>query len=193
MYVTDLNSKVDHDLNDQCTLPDDGKTYIWLAQHYYIQPQSTNNIFKIHQSLQSGIIIKANSQTIHKFTTRVLLIPCLYYLLFVGQWLNNPVDILQAIKDSQQQWVAQQASYCDVAKVLEDNCRRLGLLFHGQTPLDGNCFFHAVSDQLDLQGLPSQSAIDLRRAVVTYLRANSTIQVHIDSYCFKAAHTPNGR
>ncbi|XP_072039985.1 uncharacterized protein [Amphiura filiformis] len=93
-----------------------------------------------------------------------------------GQWLYNPVEILQTINDSQQEWIVQQASYHDVAKALKQNCRRLGLQFHGQTPGDGNCFFHAVSDQLNLLGLPSQSAVDLRQSVVTFMRCNSTIQ-----------------
>ncbi|XP_072043458.1 uncharacterized protein [Amphiura filiformis] len=59
---------------------------------------------------------------------------------------------------------------------LAENCRRAGFRFHGNIPADGNCFFHAVSDQLSLLGLPIQTAAQLRHQVVTYLRNHPQIQ-----------------
>ena len=42
------------------------------------------------------------------------------------------------------------------------------------TPKDGNCLFHAMSDQLTRMGKPSQTASQLRTAVVSFLRSNPT-------------------
>ncbi len=42
------------------------------------------------------------------------------------------------------------------------------------TPKDGNCLFHAISDQLSRLGKPSQTASQLRTGVVNFLRSNPT-------------------
>ena len=42
------------------------------------------------------------------------------------------------------------------------------------TPGDGNCLFHAMSDQLKRLNMPEQTAAQLRKAVVEYLRAHPT-------------------
>ena len=42
------------------------------------------------------------------------------------------------------------------------------------TPKDGNCLFHAMSDQLTLMGKPSQTASQLRTGVVSFLRSYPT-------------------
>ena len=42
------------------------------------------------------------------------------------------------------------------------------------TPKDGNCLFHAMSDQLSRMGKPSQTASQLRTDVVSFLRSNPT-------------------
>ena len=60
---------------------------------------------------------------------------------------------------------------------LEDNCREAGLNFHGDTPADGNCFFHAISDQLTLLGKPRQSVAQLRERVVQFLKENPRVEV----------------
>ncbi|XP_072050658.1 uncharacterized protein [Amphiura filiformis] len=59
---------------------------------------------------------------------------------------------------------------------LTENCRRAGFKIHGHTPKDGNCCFHAVSDQLTLLGLPHQTAAELRDKAVSYLRRHPQIQ-----------------
>ena len=60
---------------------------------------------------------------------------------------------------------------------LLENCRRAGLRVHGHTPADGNCFFHAVADQLFLLGLQHQSAEQLRNDIILYLRYHPQVEV----------------
>ena len=42
------------------------------------------------------------------------------------------------------------------------------------TPKDGNCLFHAMSDQLNRMGKPPQTASQLRAGVVNFLQSNPT-------------------
>ena len=60
---------------------------------------------------------------------------------------------------------------------LLENCRRAGLRVHGHTPADGNCFFHAVADQLSLLGLQHQSAAQLRNHVTLFLEYHPEVEV----------------
>ena len=60
---------------------------------------------------------------------------------------------------------------------LKYNCFKAGLTFHGDTPTDGNCFFHAVSHQLSLLGHHPKSAAELRYDVVRFLRSHPQIMV----------------
>ena len=45
------------------------------------------------------------------------------------------------------------------------------------TPADGNCFYHAVADQLCLLGCPPQTAVQLRRNVVAYMHSHPELEV----------------
>ena len=65
----------------------------------------------------------------------------------------------------------------EVGQRLLENCRRVGLKVHGHTPADGNCFFHAVADQLSLLGLTHQSAAQLRNNVTNFLAYHPQVKV----------------
>ena len=65
----------------------------------------------------------------------------------------------------------------DAEQRLLDNCRQHGLMFHGNTPTDGNCLFHAVCDQLELLGHPPLPATQLRKFVVDFLKFNPVLTV----------------
>ena len=69
------------------------------------------------------------------------------------------------------------ASENEAEQRLLENWQRVGLRVHSHTPADGNCFFHAVADQLSLLGLPHQSAAQLRNDVVLYLKYHPQIEV----------------
>ena len=69
------------------------------------------------------------------------------------------------------------ASENEVQQRLLENCRRAGLKVHGHTPADGNCFFHAIADQLSLLGLPHQSAVQLRNNVTSFLEQHPQVRV----------------
>ena len=60
---------------------------------------------------------------------------------------------------------------------LKSNCHAVGLAFSGDTPRDGNCFFHAVSCQLEGLGLDKKKPLQLRIEVVDYLKENRTSEV----------------
>ena len=70
---------------------------------------------------------------------------------------------------------------CDAEKRLLANCQEAGLESRGKIPKDGNCFFHAVADQLSLVdggGNPVPTKADqLRKDVIDYLRNNPIVQV----------------
>ena len=61
--------------------------------------------------------------------------------------------------------------------ILLDHISLLGLEYSTPTPGNGDCFFEAISDQLERLGKQKQSAHDLRRNVVSFCRQNPTIQV----------------
>ena len=83
-------------------------------------------------------------------------------------------DILSSIQNVN-------SSQSEARKHLAENCRKTGLQFHGSIPEDGNCFFHAVSDQLSLLRLKHQDAEELRYQVVSYLTSHPRIQVRMRS------------
>ncbi|XP_072049762.1 uncharacterized protein [Amphiura filiformis] len=89
---------------------------------------------------------------------------------------KDPGQFKSILERLQQIWIEQQTSESQVVQYLEENCKKLNLAFHGKTPGDGNCFFSAISDQLDLLNLPHQSPSDLRQSVVEFLRRNPSIQ-----------------
>lgn len=57
------------------------------------------------------------------------------------------------------------------------NVHDVGMAFRAPTPADGNCFYHAVSDQLNRLGLPSLSHIRLRGITVEQLHSTSQVYV----------------
>lgn len=61
--------------------------------------------------------------------------------------------------------------------ILRSNCQAAGLKFHGSTPTDGNCFFHAIADQLHLHHTKSYSHEELRKMTVDYIQQHKSIQV----------------
>lgn len=54
---------------------------------------------------------------------------------------------------------------------LLENLAQLGLKVRRDVPGDGNCFYHAVSDQHKRLGMPEQSAQHLRKTLVEYLQS----------------------
>ncbi|KAL3889508.1 hypothetical protein ACJMK2_001846, partial [Sinanodonta woodiana] len=61
---------------------------------------------------------------------------------------------------------------------LERNCQNVGLKFHGETPGNGNCFFEAVSSQLQrLKYQVQLSPQQLRQDAVAFLKDNQLLQV----------------
>ena len=98
----------------------------------------------------------------------------------------DPAHITSALHGIQSSF----SSQSEAEQRLEENCRRAGLRFHGHIPADGNCFFHAVSDQLSLLGLSHQSAAQLRSNVVLYLLNHPQIQVYMSFNLFKFGQNP---
>ena len=96
-----------------------------------------------------------------------------FLVLCAGFKYFDPVQITTALREIQGLY----ASENEAEKRLLENCRRAGLKVHGHTPADGNCFFHAVADQLSLLGLPHQSATRLRNGIVCYLKDHPQVQV----------------
>ena len=96
-------------------------------------------------------------------------------ITFSGCKLSHPFQVVKAQEGIRGMFT----SIIAAEQRLVENCRRHGLTFHGHTPADGNCFFHAVSDQLSLLGLPHQSAVQLRNNVVVYLMYHPQIEVSI--------------
>ena len=95
-----------------------------------------------------------------------------FFSNFEGSKLRHPSEVIAALE------VLQRASYQgDAEQRLIENCVRAGLTFHGETPGDGNCFFHAVCDQLVMLGLSHQTADELRSSVIDFLKSHPTIKV----------------
>ena len=51
------------------------------------------------------------------------------------------------------------------------------LEFNGETIDDGNCLFHAVADQLNMQNLADLNHTDLRKALAQFLHDNPNLKV----------------
>lgn len=85
-------------------------------------------------------------------------------------------DFSAAIEQSVQEWLKVNEPLTQATAQLHANCQQARLKFHGKTPADGSCFFHAVADQLKMLGLPFQCASDLRIRLVEYLLQNPTLQ-----------------
>ncbi|VDI20736.1 Hypothetical predicted protein, partial [Mytilus galloprovincialis] len=82
----------------------------------------------------------------------------------------SPEDLDKAIKQSS----ADNSKQDDVEERLKQYCNFHGMEFLGRTPGNGNCFFEAISSQLDRLQLPRKSPELLRREVTTYLKENPT-------------------
>ena len=71
---------------------------------------------------------------------------------------------------------------------LTQNCRKHHMKFRKPTPSDGNCFFHAVSDQLTRLGIhPVLSHQKIRADLISYMKRTPKIKVNrtIIDYMFK--------
>ena len=100
---------------------------------------------------------------------------------FEGSKLSHPSEVIAALEVLQRT-----SSQGDAEQRLLENCVRAGLTFHGETPGDGNCFFHAVCDQLVMLGLPHQTADELRSSVVDFLKSHPSIKViYNNTYTYK--------
>ncbi|XP_071154236.1 nuclear GTPase SLIP-GC-like isoform X2 [Mytilus edulis] len=82
----------------------------------------------------------------------------------------SPEDLDKAIKQS----LADYSKQHDVEERLKQYCNFHGMEFLGRTPGNGNCFFEAISSQLDRLQLPRKSPELLRQEVTTYLKENPT-------------------
>ena len=75
------------------------------------------------------------------------------------------------------QWIIREdANHNESAKSkLDREVASAGLSYRQPpTPKDGNCLFHAMSDQLTRMKKPSQTASQLRTGVVCFLQSNPT-------------------
>jgi hypothetical protein len=96
------------------------------------------------------------------------------HLLFVlGKRCNNPDDLCKALHES----TVSYQNECDVGERLQTNCTAADLQFRGITPGNGNCFFEAVSSQIERLSLPRVSPQELRATVTQFLLDNRMIQV----------------
>ncbi|KAL3889488.1 hypothetical protein ACJMK2_001828 [Sinanodonta woodiana] len=88
-----------------------------------------------------------------------------------GVTCANPKLLYQVLYNATQGAVSSRST-------LEINCQNVGLKFHGETPGNGNCFFEAVSSQLQQLKYPVQiSPQQLRQYAVTFLKDNQLLQV----------------
>ncbi|XP_072043457.1 uncharacterized protein [Amphiura filiformis] len=104
----------------------------------------------------------------------------------IGTQCKDPAQFKSILERFQQIWIDLPVSESHMVKYLEENCRKLNLAIHGKTPGDGNCFFSAVSDQLNLLNLPHQTPSDLRQSVVEFLRRHPSIQAQDGTIDFQA-------
>ena len=61
---------------------------------------------------------------------------------------------------------------CSSIESLQEEVLLSGMQFRQGVPGDGNCFFHAVADQLKRIGEPGYSAADLRKLSINFLKTN---------------------
>ncbi|XP_052090923.1 nuclear GTPase SLIP-GC-like [Mytilus californianus] len=86
----------------------------------------------------------------------------------------SPEDLQKAIKQSLADYSKQHA----VEERLKEYCNFHGMEFLGRTPGNGNCFFEAISAQLERLQLPRKSPELLRQEVTTYLKEKPTYKVN---------------
>ena len=70
----------------------------------------------------------------------------------------------------------QQKKVLNSKQRLLENVAKSGLQIR-DTPADGNCFYHAVADQLCLLGCQPQTAVQLRRNVAAYMHSHPELEV----------------
>ncbi|XP_052090922.1 nuclear GTPase SLIP-GC-like isoform X2 [Mytilus californianus] len=86
----------------------------------------------------------------------------------------SPEDLDKAIKQSLADYSKQHA----VEERLKQYCNFHGMEFLGRTPGNGNCFFEAISAQLERLQLPRRSPERLRQEVTTYLKEKPTYKAN---------------
>ncbi len=96
----------------------------------------------------------------------------------------QPCELKAALEESQLAWQNEKRNKDVIQQRLLNNCLHEGLEFHGQTPADGNCLFHAVSDQLNSPNWENINHIDLRRKLAEFLSNNHKITVFISIHLF---------
>ncbi|KAL3888756.1 hypothetical protein ACJMK2_001116, partial [Sinanodonta woodiana] len=96
---------------------------------------------------------------------------------------SDPTLLCQILQESHQAALSRPLA-------LERNCKLLGLEFHSEIPADGNCFFEAVSSQLQRLNIAVQkSPQQLRKEVVAFMETNRVIlasegTIHLDSFIY---------
>ena len=123
------------------------------------------------------------------FTVVCLLVPLqnnwCHHITHVDDFRNEMVSDLSELASSGSRindrakglnWLTQDAVLNPVEsekRKLDTEVENAGLTYRDPpTPKDGNCMFHAVSDQLVRLGMTPRTATELRRNVVDYLRLN---------------------
>lgn len=87
---------------------------------------------------------------------------------------NEPDWLFSGKMPPKTSYITIQSCECEKSK-LEHEVSAAGLTYRQPpTPGVGNCLFHAMSDQLKRLNMPEQTAAQLRKAVVEYLRAHPT-------------------
>ena len=95
---------------------------------------------------------------------------------FTGKrWAVTPNDLLEVLRQS----IAEFNEQHHIEQRLTENCRENGLMFLGLTPGDGDCFFYAISSQLERVGAGSYNVAQLRQNCVEYIRQHPTYEVRI--------------
>lgn len=60
-------------------------------------------------------------------------------------------------------------------RILFQNIQEAGLSVRTKIPLDGNCLFHALCDQLKLHGIGRFRHMQLRKMIVDHMKKNPYI------------------
>ena len=100
----------------------------------------------------------------------------MYTAYFVsGKLCDRPDELEQIIEKSVAAYTEQQ----DVLDRLKRNCSLYGLEYRGLTPGNGNCFFEAISCQMERLALDKIDPDQLRKNVIEYMSTNHTYKVQL--------------
>ena len=106
----------------------------------------------------------------------IVLIKCTSFCI-TGEKYYDPNQLSNCWNDWRRKWSQPSLKGEVVHQQLEKNCKQAGVEIRHNTPKDGNCFFHAVSDQLQRLENWHVTAEDLRGKVVGFMKNKPNLQV----------------